>query len=166
MVGGWVAHVILVSALGPNPSFFLFWGTFIQLGGLLGQGPGLGLGPGLDNNSLWTIFGFYPSLRVGVVGGQWLSYCNSILVGELTLRANGVPASGSTDQSQLSMRVTVMGGWERPLDTIYRQSSLMPRSQLIDNSLENPTLSLLSQAHSMVRFFVSTIHVYCQWTNL
>ena len=47
--GGWVAHVILVSALGPNPSFFLFWGTFIQLGGLLGQGPGLGLGPGLDN---------------------------------------------------------------------------------------------------------------------
>ena len=79
-----------------------------------------------------------------------MSYCNSILVGELTLRANGVPASGSTDQSQLSMRVTVMGGWERPLDTIYRQSSLMPRSQLIDNSLENPTLSLLSQAHSMV----------------
>ena len=46
-----MAHVILVSALGPNPSFFLFWGTFIQLGGLLGQGPGLGLGlgPGLDN---------------------------------------------------------------------------------------------------------------------
>ena len=39
----WVAHVILVSALGPNPSFF---------GGLLfnlGQGLGLGLGPGLDN---------------------------------------------------------------------------------------------------------------------
>ena len=45
-----VAHVILVSALGPNPSFFLFWGTFIQLGGLLGQGSGLGLGPGLDNH--------------------------------------------------------------------------------------------------------------------
>ena len=44
-----MAHVILVSALGPNPSFFLFLGTFIQLGGLLGQGPGLGLGPGLDN---------------------------------------------------------------------------------------------------------------------
>ena len=44
-----MAHVILVSALGPNPSFFLFWGTFIQLGGLLGQGPGPGLGPGLDN---------------------------------------------------------------------------------------------------------------------
>ena len=41
--------MILVSALGPNPSFFLYWGTFIQLGGLLGQGPGLGLGPGLDN---------------------------------------------------------------------------------------------------------------------
>ena len=48
-VGWWVAHVILVSALGPNPSFFPFLGTFIQLGGLLGQGPGLGLGPGLDN---------------------------------------------------------------------------------------------------------------------
>ena len=48
-VGWWVAHVILVLALGPNPSFFLFWGTFIQLGDLLGQGPGLGLGPGLDN---------------------------------------------------------------------------------------------------------------------
>ena len=43
----WVAHGILESALGPNPSFFLFWGTFIQLGGLLGQG--LGLEPGLDN---------------------------------------------------------------------------------------------------------------------
>ena len=42
--------VILMSAQGPNPSFFLFWGTFIQLGGLLGQGLGLGLGPGLDNN--------------------------------------------------------------------------------------------------------------------
>ncbi len=41
----WVVHVILVSALGPNPSFFLFWGTFIRLGGLLGRGlePELGL---------------------------------------------------------------------------------------------------------------------------
>ena len=29
--------------------FFPFWGTFIQLGGLLGQGLELGLGPGLDN---------------------------------------------------------------------------------------------------------------------
>ena len=28
---------------------FPFWGTFIQLGVLLGQGLGLGLGPGLDN---------------------------------------------------------------------------------------------------------------------
>ena len=46
---GWVAHVILVSAQGPNPSFFFFCGTFIQLGALLGQGLGLGLGPGLDN---------------------------------------------------------------------------------------------------------------------
>ena len=40
-------YVILVSALGPNPSFFLSWGSLIQLGGLLGLG--LGLGPGLDN---------------------------------------------------------------------------------------------------------------------
>ena len=43
---GWVAHVILESAQGPNP-FFSFYSTFIQLGGLLGLG--LGLGPGLDN---------------------------------------------------------------------------------------------------------------------
>ena len=43
-----VAHVILVSALGPNPSFFFFGGTLILLGGQLGQG--LGLGPGLDNS--------------------------------------------------------------------------------------------------------------------
>ena len=46
-----VAHVILVSAIGPNPSFFLFWGTFIQLGGLLGQGPDLDLDQGLTINS-------------------------------------------------------------------------------------------------------------------
>ena len=44
-----VAHVILVSAQGPNTSFFLFLGTFNRLGGLLGHGLGLGLGPGLDN---------------------------------------------------------------------------------------------------------------------
>ena len=49
VVGGVVAHVILVSAQGPNPFFFFFWGTFIQIGVLLGQGLGLGLGPGLDN---------------------------------------------------------------------------------------------------------------------
>ena len=49
MGGVVVAHVILVSAQGPNPSFFFFGGTFIQLGGLFGQGLGLGLGPGLDN---------------------------------------------------------------------------------------------------------------------
>ena len=42
--------MILVSAQGPNPSFFSFWGIFIQLGGLLGQGLGLEFGPGLDNN--------------------------------------------------------------------------------------------------------------------
>ena len=29
--GGVVAQLIFVSAIGPNPSFFLFWGTFIQL---------------------------------------------------------------------------------------------------------------------------------------
>ena len=50
-VGGVVAHVILVSAQGPNPSFFFFGGAFIRLGGLFGQGLGLGLGPGLDNKS-------------------------------------------------------------------------------------------------------------------
>ena len=44
-----MAHVILVSALDPNPSFFLFLGTFIQFGSLLGQVLWLGLGPGLDN---------------------------------------------------------------------------------------------------------------------
>ena len=44
-----LAHVKIVSAQGPNPSFFVFWGTFIQLGGLWGQRLGLGLGPGLDN---------------------------------------------------------------------------------------------------------------------
>ena len=34
----------LVSAQGPNPSSFLFGGTYIQLGGLLDP-----VGPGLDN---------------------------------------------------------------------------------------------------------------------
>ena len=47
--GGVVALVILVSAQGLNPSFFFFCGTFIPIGGLFGQGLGLGLGPGLDN---------------------------------------------------------------------------------------------------------------------
>ena len=46
-------YVILVSAQGPNLSFFFFRGTFIQLGGLLGQGLGLRLGPGLDNNNVY-----------------------------------------------------------------------------------------------------------------
>ena len=49
MGGWWVAYGILVSALGPNPSLFLFWVTFNQHGSLVGQGLGLGLGPGLDN---------------------------------------------------------------------------------------------------------------------
>ena len=47
VIGGVVSHVILVSAQGLNPSFF-GGGNFIQLGGLLGQGLGLGPGPGLD----------------------------------------------------------------------------------------------------------------------
>ena len=42
-VYGYGSLVILVSAQGPNPSFF--YSTFIQLGGLLGPG----FGPGLDN---------------------------------------------------------------------------------------------------------------------
>ena len=45
-----VADVILVSALGPNPSFFGGEGTFIQLRGLLGLRIRLELGPGLDIN--------------------------------------------------------------------------------------------------------------------
>ena len=43
--GGVVAHVIIVSAQGPNPSFFLFLGDFYSTWSLLGPG----LGPGLDN---------------------------------------------------------------------------------------------------------------------
>ena len=37
-----------------SKSFFFcfFWGTFIRLGALLGQGLGLRFGPGLDNYSL------------------------------------------------------------------------------------------------------------------
>ena len=43
--------------------FFFYWGTIIHLGGLFGQGLGLGLGPGLDNcwmdqgdhSRYWTI---------------------------------------------------------------------------------------------------------------
>ena len=45
---GWVAHVILVSALSPNNFFSFFGGTFIQVGGLLGQWLGLKLGPERD----------------------------------------------------------------------------------------------------------------------
>ena len=60
--------------------------------------------------------------------------------------------------------VTVMGGWEQPLDTIYRQSSLMPRSQLIDNSLENPTLSLLSQGDSRM-FCIHGVSFILDWLH-
>ena len=45
--------MILESAQGPNPFFSFFLRTSIQLGGLLGQG--LGLGPGLDNCPLILI---------------------------------------------------------------------------------------------------------------
>ena len=41
--------MILVSAQGPILPFSFFGGTFIQVGGLFGQGLGLRLGPGLDN---------------------------------------------------------------------------------------------------------------------
>ena len=34
--GGWVAHVIIVSAQGPNPSFFLFFGDFYSTWGPVG----------------------------------------------------------------------------------------------------------------------------------
>ena len=44
--------VILVSALGPIASFPNVLGTFIQLGGLLGQRLGLRLGPGVVNYAL------------------------------------------------------------------------------------------------------------------
>ena len=47
MGGVVVAHVILVSALGPNPPIFSFFGGLLFD---LGEGLGLGLGPGLDKN--------------------------------------------------------------------------------------------------------------------
>ena len=68
---GWVAHAILVSALGPNPSFFLFWATFIRLGVLLEQGLGLGLGPGLDN---WD-HGIRRGQNVHVIHDNYMDNC-------------------------------------------------------------------------------------------
>ena len=47
-------HVILLSAFGPYPYFSFFWGSFIRLGSLLGQG----LGPELDN----YLLPWYPRL--------------------------------------------------------------------------------------------------------
>ena len=47
--GGVVAHVILVSAQGPNPSFFFFWGAFIQLGACLDKALDSDLDPQLDH---------------------------------------------------------------------------------------------------------------------
>ena len=43
--------VILVSAQGPNPSFFFFWGTFIQLGTCLDKGLDSDLDKGLTINT-------------------------------------------------------------------------------------------------------------------
>ena len=78
MFGWWVAHVTLVSALGSNPSFFLFWGTFIQLGGLLGQGLGLGLGPGLDHISfLFLRLHFMNTLRLTPASSRLATSCIS-----------------------------------------------------------------------------------------
>ena len=47
MGGVVVAHVILVSAQGPNPSFFFFWETFIQLGACWDKGLDLDFDQGL-----------------------------------------------------------------------------------------------------------------------
>ena len=57
-----VADDYCVSPRSKSFFFFFFVGTFIQLGGLFGQGLGPGLGPGLDNS-------FPPFLR-----------CNNICV--------------------------------------------------------------------------------------
>ena len=45
--GGVVAHVILVSALGPNPSFFFFGGLLFDLGACLDKGLDSDLDQGL-----------------------------------------------------------------------------------------------------------------------
>ena len=55
-----MANVIIVSALGPNPSLSFFGGTFILLGGLLGQGLGLRLGLGLDNMYMTQSWSYSP----------------------------------------------------------------------------------------------------------
>ena len=44
---GWVAHVILVSAQGPNPSFFFFGGLLFDLGACLDEGLDSDLDQGL-----------------------------------------------------------------------------------------------------------------------
>ena len=48
---GWVAHVILVSAQGPNPSFFLLGGLLFNLGACWDRGPDLDLDQGLTTMS-------------------------------------------------------------------------------------------------------------------
>ena len=59
--------MILVSALGPNSSIFLFWITFIPLGDLFGHGLRPGLGPGLDNLFDWRA-GRHTVLRFIIFG--------------------------------------------------------------------------------------------------
>ena len=44
---GWVAHVILVSAQGPNPSFFFFGGLLFDLGACWDKGLDSDLDQGL-----------------------------------------------------------------------------------------------------------------------
>ena len=46
-VGRWVAHVILVSAQGPNPSFFFFGVLLFDLGACLDKGLDSDLDQGL-----------------------------------------------------------------------------------------------------------------------
>ena len=49
-VKGWGGGVGGPCDFSVSPWSKSFFFPFIQLGGLLGQGPGLGLGPGLDNS--------------------------------------------------------------------------------------------------------------------
>ena len=55
--GGWLAHVNLVSALGPNPSFFIFFGLLFNLGVCWDRGLDLNLDHGLiiTNFITWNI---------------------------------------------------------------------------------------------------------------
>ena len=48
---GWAAHVILVSAQGPNPSFFFFGGLLFDLGACWDKGLDSDLDQGLTINN-------------------------------------------------------------------------------------------------------------------